>query len=176
VFDLVNGIPAHPLFVHAPLVLISLTLLLGLLYVVAPPLRPRVDWALVLLAVAGPVSALAATQSGERLEARLGGSDAIDQHQQYGELLRNLAAVLLVIVVLLVLVDRRRLARTRRQRALAEGDEPGAPARRTGGGVWTVVSVLLSVALLGVGGATGTYLFLAGDSGSKMVWQGTAER
>jgi ABC-type Fe3+ transport system permease subunit len=89
---------------------------------------------------------------------------------------RNLAAVLLVVVLLLVLADRRRAARKRRQRALAEGDDPGAPGRPAGGGVWTVVSVLLSLALLGVGGATGTYLFLVGDSGARMVWEGTAER
>jgi uncharacterized membrane protein len=176
VFDLLNGIPAHPLFVHAPLVLIPLTLLLGLAYVMVPPLRPRVGWALVLLAIASPVSAFAATQSGERLEGRLGPSDAIEHHQQYGETLQNLAAVLMVVALLLVLVDRLRVARKRRQRALAEGDEPAAPVRRTGGGLWTVLSVLLSVALLGVGGATGTYLYLTGDSGAKMVWQGTAPR
>ena len=175
-FDLVNGIPAHPLFVHAPLVLIPLTLLLGLVYVVAPPLRPRIDGALVVLAIASPLSALTATQSGERLAARLGSSDAIDRHQQYGETVQNLAAALLAVVLLLVLTDRLRAARKRRQRALAEGDEPGAPYRNTGGGVWTVVSVLLSVVLLGVGGVTGTYLYLTGDSGAKMVWSATAER
>jgi uncharacterized membrane protein len=171
VFDLLNGIPAHPLFVHAPLVLIPLTLLLGLVYVVAPSLRPRIDWALVLLAIASPISAFAATQSGERLEERLGPNAAIARHQHYGETLQNLAAALLVVVLLLVLVDRLRTARRQRQRALAEGDEPGAPSRSTGGGVWTVVSVLLSVALLGVGGVTATYLYRTGDSGSKMVWE-----
>ena len=170
-FDQLNGIPAHPLFVHAPLVLVPLTLLLGLAYVVAPPLRPRIDWALVLLAVASPVSAFTATQSGERLEERLGPNAAIARHQHYGETLQNLAATLMVVVLLLVLVDRLRVARSRRQRALAEGDEPGAPSRRVGGGVWTVLSVLLSVALLGVGGAAGTYLYRTGDSGSKMVWE-----
>jgi uncharacterized membrane protein len=176
VFDLVNGIPAHPLFVHAPLVLISLTLVLGLVYAVVPPWRRRVDWALVLLAFAGPVSALLATESGDRLTERLGASAAIDRHAAFGEVTRNLAAAMLVVVVLLVATDRLRAARKRRRRALAEGDEPGAPARRTGGGVWTVVSVVLSVVLLGLGGVTGAYLFNTGDTGARMVWEGVGGR
>ncbi|HEY0485716.1 MAG TPA: hypothetical protein VGD72_05655 [Mycobacteriales bacterium] len=167
--DQVNGIPSHALFVHAPLVLISLTLLLGLVYVVVPALRPRIDWALVLFAVAGPVTALLATLSGERLEARIGASPAIDHHASLGELARNLSAVLLVAVLLLVGVDRLRARSRRRARALAEGDDPAAPARPAGG-AWTVLSVVLSLVLLGVGAATGTYLVLAGDTGAHMVW------
>jgi uncharacterized membrane protein len=174
VFDQVNGLPAHPLFVHAPLVLIALTLLLGLVYVVVPPLRPRVDWALVLLALAGPVSALLATTSGERLAVRLkaGSSDAVVRHETFGDLTRNLAALLFVVVVMLVVVDRVRARRVRHQQALSEGDDPGRPGRTVGGGVWVVLSVVLSVLLLGVGGTTGAYLYLTGDSGSRMVWGG----
>jgi uncharacterized membrane protein len=170
VFDQVNGIPAHPLFVHAPLVLIALTLVLGLVYVVVPPLRPRAGWALVVLAVAGPVSAVAATLSGERLAERLGGGDAIEHHEELGEMTRNAAVWLAVAVLLLVAVDRLRLRRKRRQRALAEGDEPGAAPRPSGGGVWTVLSVVLSVAVVALGALAGTYLVLTGDSGAQMVW------
>jgi uncharacterized membrane protein len=176
VFDLVNGIPAHPLFVHAPIVLISLTLVLGLVYVVVPPLRPRLGSALLLLAAVSPLSALFATVSGERLAARLGENDAIRRHEGFGEMTRNLAAVLLVLVLMLVVVDRLRVRRRRREETLAVADHPGRLGGRGGGGVWTAVSVLLSVLLLGVGGATGAYLYLAGDSGSRMVWEGTAER
>jgi uncharacterized membrane protein len=176
VFDQVNGLPAHPLIVHAPLVLIGLTLLLGLLYVVVPPIRSKTDWALVLLALAGPVSALLATVSGERLAVRLGGSEAITQHEKWGELTRNVSAVLLVVVLALVVVDRLRRRRKRRQRALAEGDDPGAPARTVGGGVWTLLSVVLSVLLLVVGGTAGAYLYLTGESGARMVWGTTIQR
>jgi uncharacterized membrane protein len=170
VLDQIGGIPAHPLLVHAPLVLISLTLVLGLVYVVVPPLRPRIDWALVLLAAAGPVSALLATASGERLAERLGGSAAISRHEGLGELTRNFSAVLLVAVLLLVAVDRLRVRRGRRQRALAEGDDPGTAPPRAGGGVWTVFSVVLSVVLVAAGAVTGTYLVLTGDTGAHMVW------
>jgi uncharacterized membrane protein len=172
VFDQVNGLPAHPLFVHAPLVLIALTLVLGLVYVVVPPLRARIDWALLLLAVAGPVSALLATLSGERFKARLGGSPAIDRHEELGVITRNAAVMLLGVVLLLVAVDRLRVRRTRHQRTLAEGDEPGRPSRTVGGGVWTVLSVLLSVLFVVVGATVGTYLVLTGDSGARMVFGG----
>lgn len=174
-FDLLNGIPAHPLFVHAPIVLIPLTLLLGLVYVVLPPLRPRVDWALVLLAVASPVSALFAKLSGERLAARLGENDAIRRHEGFGELTLDFAAVLLVAVLMLVLVDRLRVRRRRRDEVLAVEASSGSAGARPGGAL-TAVSVLLSVVLLGVGGVTGAYLFLVGDSGSRMVWEGPVQR
>jgi uncharacterized membrane protein len=112
-FDQVNGIPAHPLFVHAPLVLIALTLALSLIYVVLPPLRRRFDWALVLLAVVSPISAFFATESGEKLEHRIGENSSIEQHSEFGETTRNLSLLLLVVVVLLVVVDRFRNLRTR---------------------------------------------------------------
>jgi uncharacterized membrane protein len=170
VFDQVNGIPAHPLLVHAPLVLIALTCVFGLVYVVVPVLRRKIGWVLVLLAIAGPVSALLATLSGERLAVRLGGNDAISHHEELGELTRNWSAVLLVAVLMLVAVDRLRDRRKRRQRALAEGDEPAEVSPRTGGGVWTVLSVVLSIVLLVVGAVAGTYLVLTGDTGAHMVW------
>lgn len=177
-FDQVNGLPAHPLFIHAPLVLIGLTLLLGFVYVVVPPLRPRVDWALLLLALGGPVTALFAAASGERLAERLGvgSSDAVVRHENFGELTRNFAALLFLVVLMLVAVDRIRVRRVRHQRALAEGDEAGVPGRKAGGGVWVVLSVVLSLLLLGLGGATGAYLILTGDSGAQMVWGSTPTR
>jgi uncharacterized membrane protein len=171
-FDTIDGIPLHPLFVHAPVVLIPLTLALGFVYVFLPPLRRRVDWALFLLAAAGPASAFAATQSGEQLRGHLDPGKTnrvIAAHQHFGENLRNVSALLFVVVVLLIFCDRLRVRRKRR------GTVPGADGmatRRRGGGFWTVLSLVFALAFLGIGGLTGYYVFKAGDTGAHMSWDG----
>jgi uncharacterized membrane protein len=177
VFDRFRGIPLHPLFVHAPLMLVTLTLALGFVYVILPPLRRRVDWALFLLAASAPVAAQLAALSGTDLRRHLDPSTTnkvIAQHQQYGETTRNLSIALFGVVFLLIIADRLRVRRKRRRAAAAAaaGSDITAPRAKAGGGFWTIVSLLLALAFLGVGGVTGYYLFQVGDSGAHMTWDG----
>jgi uncharacterized membrane protein len=171
-FDTIDGIPLHPLFVHAPVVLIPLTLGLGLVYVFLPPLRRRVDWALFVLAAAGPASAFAATQSGEQLRRHLDPTTTnpvISVHQQFGENLRNVSALLFLVVAALIFSDRLRIRRKRR--GTVPGPE-GSATLRGGGGLWTVLGLVFALAFLGIGGLTGYYVFKAGDTGAHMSWDG----
>ena len=70
-FDKFMGLPMHPLLVHAVAVFVPLLVLAALAYAFIPPLRARVGWVAVLLAVAAPVSAFVTMKSGEALERRL---------------------------------------------------------------------------------------------------------
>jgi hypothetical protein len=172
VFDEILGLPAHPLMVHAPVVLVPLTVLVALVYGVLPPARQRIGWALVLLALAGAGAAYAAVESGQRFAVARGGvTPDIAGHQELGEMLRNLALLLAVVAVVLVVVDRARHRRRRLQ--FAEDGSPHTYARtRSGGVLLGVVSVILTLGLLGVAGAAGYYAYEAGHSGAEMVWGG----
>lgn len=169
-FDELFGLPAHPLMVHAPVVLIPLTVLVAVVYGLLPPVRHRIGWLLVLLALAGAGTAYGASESGVRFAAKKGGiTPVIAEHQDFGEMLRNLAALLALVAIVLVIVDRARHRRRRLQ--FADDDSPHTYARaRSGGVLLSVVSLVLTLGLLAVAGGAGYYAVRTGHSGAEMVW------
>jgi hypothetical protein len=173
VFDEIFGLPAHPLMVHAPVVLIPLTVGAAVVYGLLPPVRHRIGWLLVLLALAGAGTAYAAVESGKRFAVAQGGvTPVIAEHEDLGEMLRNLAALLALIAVVLVVVDRARHRRRRLQ--FADDGSPHTYARaRSGGVLLGAVSIVLTLGLLGAAGTAGFYAVRSGHTGAKMVWDTT---
>jgi uncharacterized membrane protein len=169
VFDQILGLPAHPLMVHAPVVLIPLTVLIAVAYALVLPLRERLGWILVLLSLAGAGSAWAAAQAGERLASLQPASAQLQAHGELGDMLWKLAVVLAVVSVVLVLVDA-----SRRNRSWGNDaeDEYGyaQPRRSSGGLVLGAVSLVLTLGLLSAAGAAGVYVARTGHSGAQMVW------
>lgn len=153
-----NGIPLHPLVVHAVVVFAPLSALFGVLYAVLPRWRWALRWPLVAATLIAVVTAYVATVSGSDLasDRGLGELEAVEEHQERGELLRNVLFAFTVLVGLAVwrlggpsaLISRK-------------GERP-AP-----GGVLSIITM----GLLVVGSvAVGVAAFLAGDSGARAVW------
>lgn len=94
--DTVFGIPAHPLIVHVPVVLIPLTLMAAIAAVAWRRGRRALSAAALVGALVSFVGAQLATMSGERLEERVDATSAIHQHAQLGEATRTLAFVMLL--------------------------------------------------------------------------------
>ena len=149
-----NGVPLHPLVVHAVVVLGPLAALTGLAYAFVPKWRWLLRWPLVVLAVVTAVTALVAVAAGEDLLAsRPELAPIVEEHEERGEWLRSVA----VIYAVVSLVAAWALGGTS---ALASGKG----ARKTRFGI--PVAALLVVAAVGLV----VLLFLAGDSGSRAVW------
>ncbi len=160
-FDTVLGIPVHPLVVHAVVVLAPLAALLMVLFAVwgrfrtwSGPLTPAVA---TLALVLSPV----ATQSGEALERRLPGNEAIHEHAELGD---TLPWVLLAATVVAWLM----WWFSRRDRAGAS--EPGAPVASSG------VSKALAVVGILVALGLAVDVTLVGHSGATAVWQGVGSQ
>jgi uncharacterized membrane protein len=147
-FDLVNGIPVHPLVVHAAVVFVPLAALGLIAMAIWPRFSARYGWLVVGSGAVATVASVAARQSGEALEERVG-EPGFD-HADLGEVMPIFAAVLLVAVLALWLIDRR-----------APGEGP-APRRGLRIAV-AVIGVLIAVANL-------VWVFRVGDSGAKSVW------
>ncbi|MBF4162771.1 DUF2231 domain-containing protein [Nocardioides acrostichi] len=147
-FDLINGIPVHPLVVHAVVVLLPLTILGTILIAVRPAWR--VSYGPLVLAFAVVATALipVATSSGEALEKHVG-EPAYD-HAEKGDQMIWFAIPLLVLVAALVFVARR----------AASAGETGSTLLPT---VLAVLAVLAAV-------AAGVQVYRVGDSGAKAVW------
>ena len=149
-----NGVPLHPLVVHAVVVLGPLGALAGLAYAFVPKWRWLLRWPLVVLAVVTAVASFVAVQSGEALlDLRPELEPLVEEHEERGELLRNVALGYAVVS----LVAAWALGGVS---ALASGK--GARETRFGIPVMAVLAVG-AVALL-------VTLFLAGDSGARAVW------
>ncbi|VXC47097.1 DUF2231 domain-containing protein [Nocardioides sp. AX2bis] len=154
-FDLINGLPVHPLVVHAVVVLLPL----AILGTIALAVRPawRISYGPLVVAVAAVATALVpvATSSGEALEKRVGDPG---EHAALGDQLLWFALPVLVLSLVLVVLARRDRSRT------ADGTESTSsrtPARAT-----TAVAVLAVLASL----ACAVQVYRVGDSGAKAVW------
>ena len=168
-FDTIFGMPAHPLMVHAPVVLIPLAALAAVVYALVPPLRQRVGWVLVLASLGGAVTAFAAVQSGQAFAAKLQNSRQLDQHGNLGLNVRNIAILLAVVSLVIVGVD---ASRRGRATFAPSGDSDGYTYQRprSGGMLMGVVSVVLSAGLLASAGVALYYVVRTGHTGALMVW------
>lgn len=146
--------PLHPLIVHAVVVLGPLAALTGLAYAFVPRWRWLLRWPLVVLAVVTAVTSFIAVQAGEALlDLRPELEALVQEHEERGVLLRNVALGYALVSVLAAWA-------LGGVSALASGK--GARETRLGMPVMVLLAVG-AVALL-------VMLFLAGDSGARAVW------
>ncbi|MCX4386843.1 hypothetical protein OG777_07870 [Micromonospora peucetia] len=158
-FKEIMGLPVHVLVVHAVVVLVPLLALLSAAYVALPRFRSRLDWAVALLAVAAPLSAFVAVESGEELTdafvARGMQGPILDQileHSGYGDVLFRWVLPLAVATLLLLVVT---------------SGHPRVPKLPS----W--VTPVLSVVVVALGVVSLIYVYLTGHSGSEAVWGNT---
>jgi hypothetical protein len=102
------GLPAHPLIVHVPIVLIPLVAIGAIAMIVVPAWRARIGWVVVALAAVALVRVQLAIGSGETLEDHVERSHALHEHTELATSLRPLALLLFVGVLALMLIEHRR--------------------------------------------------------------------
>lgn len=173
VFDLVNGIPLHPLVVHAIVVLLPLATLGTIAIAVRPVWRARFGPLVVLAAFVATVLCPVATSSGEAFEKRVGDPG---KHAELGDQLIWFAIPLVVLSLALVLLDRHQ---RRTEVAPATGSETGSgtgatmtatrASTSTSGSTKTLVNVVAVLAVI-AGLASAVQVYRVGDSGAKAAW------
>ncbi len=153
------GLPAHPLLVHLPVVLIPLAGVIAVVLAFRPAWLDRLGWWLVGITGLGMVGAILAAGSGEGLEElqREGETAAREDHFELGELARTLSIVFFLVVLAVVAL---------RWYAKRNGADGGvwAFARSKVGAIVAAVVLVLSA-----GGATWT-MAAAGHQGAKLAW------
>jgi uncharacterized membrane protein len=152
----VNGLPLHPLVVHAVVVLVPLAVLGTIVVAVWPAARRRFGWLVVGLTVLATISIPVATSTGEDLRDRLASNDLIRAHAELGDQLLVFVAGLLVVSLALVWFDHRR-----RREAPGAARVPAKPII----GVLAVLTVALAV-------VSAVQVVRIGDSGAKAAWSG----
>lgn len=146
-FDLIDGIPVHPLVVHAIVVLLPLATLGTLAIAGRPRWRVRYGPLVIAAAVVATVLCPVATSSGEQLEQRVGNPG---DHAALGEQLVWFALALAVLSAALVWLEWR-------------SSQPDAPHRRT------LIAVVAAGAVLAALAST-VQVYRVGESGARAAW------
>lgn len=154
------GLPAHPLLVHLPVVLIPLSGLIAIVFAFKPSWLDRFGWWLVALSGLGALGGILAAGSGEGLESLQNEAEtaAREDHFELGEIARTLGIVFFLVVLAVVLI--RYFAR---RKAAKDG-------------VWALAgskgaAIVMSIALVVSAAAATVTISQAGHQGAKLVWE-----
>jgi hypothetical protein len=154
------GLPAHPLLVHVPVVLVPLATIGALVALFVPRWR---SWLLPVTAIGatiGIVGVQLAMWSGENLQADGEEGALVERHIQLADQTRPLVALFFVAAVAVAVV-----AWLAQRRSVADG--PGTPRRPS-----TLARLVVPLCALSVltGVVATVWITQAGHAGSKSVW------
>lgn len=159
------GVPAHPLLVHFPIVLIPILAVGAVVMAARPMWRQRFNWLLSGACATAAVSAFVAARSGESFKEALQPSlgSVADRHAELGNQTALLAVLFLVGAVLVTALDRWYLTR----RPLSESREadvgPVLASRVT-------ACIAMVTAIIGVVAAV--WVIRTGHEGARISWLG----
>jgi hypothetical protein len=159
-----SGLPAHPLFIHVPVILIPTTIVAAIVFVVKLRWLTRYGIALALVSIVAMSSIFLAMQAGAALRRALNlqgqAAKLISEHSQAAHIL----AIVYVLFTATLIVT--------------------FAAQRISGGMPTGLSIVdgllspkpmlatLRVVLVVLSLVAGYMCFRTGDLGAKAVWQG----
>jgi Predicted membrane protein (DUF2231) len=153
--NVISGLPAHVLLVHAMVVLAPLTALLEMFCAILPAARRRLVWLVLVLALVTAGLTPLTTNAGQWLFNRLSRpSDILREHSDRGHWMIYFSVALVVVALLL---------------AALHTTEGRAEKRRTGG------PAIVAILALAVGISTIITVYRIGDSGARAVWGGVVE-
>lgn len=160
------GLPAHPLLVHVPIVLVPLAAI-GAVLMLWPRFRAKIGWATVVIAGIATVFTFLAVGSGEQLEEaveRTANERLLEAHTEIGENLRPWILLLFVVLLAIMLFD------VYRARAAAGGESKLSPSAAKS------IGIALSVLSIVFAGLSTYWVVEIGHSGAKASWEKTGKQ
>lgn len=148
-----DGLPLHPLVIHAVVVLVPLAVLGTIAIAVWPWARRRFGWLVVLVTAVATASIPVATSTGEDLSGRVRHTALLERHMELGDQLLPFAVVMFAAALLFQLLH-----------------ASGRIGRSTG---LKVVAVALAVVTVAGALASGVQVARIGDAGARAVWSST---
>jgi Predicted membrane protein (DUF2231) len=159
-----SGLPAHPLFVHVPVILIPATVVAAIVLMIRPDWFSRYGIALTVVSIAAMSSIFLTMQSGAALRGALhpqgNAASLIAQHSHAAHIL---AIVYTAFTATLIVTFAARRISSGRPTGLNIVDRLLSPPS-------TLTMLRISLVLLAIG--AGFMTFRTGDLGAKAVWAG----
>ncbi|MCX6470465.1 MAG: hypothetical protein NTW76_14280 [Corynebacteriales bacterium] len=158
--DTINGIPAHPLFVHLTVVAIPLAAILGILAVVWPAARRKIGIIAPVVGLVAVIMTPLTTSAGESLEKKVGPNQYLADHTELGDKMIIVVAPLFVFIVVFWALNNDWIMGK-------VASKVSIPARAV-----TMSSVAAAVIVVGFAIAAIVMVYLVGESGARSVWLG----
>jgi uncharacterized membrane protein len=153
--DELFGLPAHPLVVHLPVLLVPITAVGVVWCTFSARWRARLGWIVVGSAALTVAAVELALNTGEALEERVRETELVEDHAELADAMLPLAIAVLVVALGGMLLERWRDRR------------PAAP-----GWVRPALAAVAVAAVLSAGAAT-VQIVRIGHSGARSVWHDT---
>lgn len=142
------GLPAHPLLVHLPVVMIPMAAAGAIILAIFPKYFARFGWWVTGMSFIGAIGAILAAGSGEALEEKVDRSSTLHDHAELGESARLFAVLLFVVLVVVMLARKYRAADMAKK----------------------AVSVAVSVLIVAAAAVAGWVTVQTGHTGAKASW------
>lgn len=170
-FDTISGLPAHPLFVHIPVVGIPLVALLFLAYLVLPSKRGGLFWPTAVGIVVVTIATILAASTGESLEEKLSPADRassnLHHHTQLGDQTQTIVILFAVVTLAFLATEWWKM----RGSSLLANNSPSNPisallANRA------MTKIVLGIGIVGIllGGVATVWDVRTGHAGAKSAW------
>jgi cytochrome bd-type quinol oxidase subunit 2 len=147
VFDLITGLPIHPLISHAVVVIVPLAAIGALILTFIPKWRTAYSPLVLIAVLLSPISAFIATQSGEALSERVG---LPKSHSTLGERLSFVVLAFAIVFSIWFAIERSERVRTKVPKILQQV-------------VTVIIPILAAFSLV--------LTFLVGHSGAEATWK-----
>jgi len=148
-----NGLPLHPLLVHAVVVLLPLAAILTVLHAVWPAARKRLGWVTPVVAFVAMVFTVLAKEAGEALEHQVDETPLLEAHTRLGDGLIPWAIGLFVAAVFVWVWW-----------AFV------APKLKLSRGSQVASALVIAIVTVAIAGFSTNAVFQVGESGAKSVW------
>ena len=146
-FDLVTGLPVHPLISHAVVVIVPLAAIGALILTFVAKWRTTYSPLVLIAVLLSPISAFIATQSGEALSERVG---LPKSHSTLGERLSYVVLAFAIVFSIWFAIERSARIRTKVPKILQQA-------------VRVIIPILAAISLV--------LTFLVGHSGAEATWK-----
>lgn len=158
-FDLIGGLPVHPLVVHVAVVVLPVAAAALIIVMALPRVHVLLRWGVVAALAVGSLAAWIAAESGEALSERVGEPEV---HEERGENLPLVAGITLALAVVWAVVSELSA------RASRVATTTGAMPSRA----WLLLRITISVLAAGMAVYAIYYTVLVGHSGAVATWLG----
>lgn len=159
-----DGLPAHPLFVHVPVVLIPVTIIAAIVCITRPDWLERYGIALSLASIVAMSSIFLTMQAGAALRVTLHlRGDAAQLISEHAQAAHILAYIYVLFTAILIVTFAARRISSGMPTGLGLIDRPLSSRP-----MFAALRVALALLAIGAGYMT----FRTGDLGAKAVWQG----
>jgi len=167
--DTISGLPAHPLFVHIPVIGIPLVALVFLAYVLLPKKRAGLLWPAIVSIVVVTLATILAASTGESLEEQLPPEDRssplLHRHTELGDQTRTIVILFAAAALVYLATEWWKMHR------MSSPANDSSPISTTlAHPATTKVIVVLSIVGILLGGLATVWDVRTGHAGAKSAW------